>query len=105
MRVDVPQAIRDATEEIHVHPTGRELKDVLETALVDAREQARLRGRRFRGPWLPVEERHFAEEVPGVDVTKRLLFAAATRLGNFYRAFADEIKRIAALAFLENNVA
>ena len=38
MRVHSPQTLRDATEKVHVQPAGRELEDVLESALVHARE-------------------------------------------------------------------
>src|SRR5438093_544599 len=54
--------------------------------------------------WLPAQKRDFAEKVSGLNVIEHLLPAAATLLGNFDRAFTDQIKRIAQIAFLENDI-
>jgi len=53
---------------------------------------------------LPAQERDFAEKISGVNVIEHFLPAATTLLGNFDRAFTDQIKRIAQIAFLENDI-
>src|SRR2546430_12646904 len=54
--------------------------------------------------WLSAEERYFTKKVSGLNVIEYLLPATTTLLGNFDRAFADQIKRIAQIAFLENDI-
>src|SRR5436190_19823725 len=53
---------------------------------------------------LPAQERDFAEKVSGLNIIEHFLSAAATLLGDFDRAFAYQIKRIAQVAFLKNDI-
>src|SRR5438874_7192884 len=54
--------------------------------------------------WLPAQKRDFAEKVSGLNIIEHLLAAAATLLGNLDRPFADQIQRIAQIAFFENDI-
>src|SRR5947207_15015330 len=67
-------------------------------------EHGRFRGACHRRMRLPAQERDFAEKVSGLNIIEHFLSAAATLLGDFDRAFADQIKRIAQVAFVENDI-
>src|SRR4030081_1368257 len=54
---------------------------------------------------LTAQERHLAEKVSGLNVIEHFLPPAATLLGDFDRAFAYQIKRVAQVAFLKNDIA
>src|SRR5260370_204231 len=54
---------------------------------------------------LTARERPFAEKVSGWNVIEHFLPPAATLLGDFDRAFAYQIKRVAQVAFLKNDIA
>ena len=55
MRVDVPQPFRDAAEKIHVQLAGRELKNMLEGALVHCPENSGFDRCRHGGVWTGIE--------------------------------------------------
>src|SRR5207237_6911364 len=63
-----------------------------------------VRRRRHRRMRLATQKRHFAEKVSGLNIIEHLLPSASTLLGDFDRAFADQIKGIAQIAFLENDI-
>src|SRR5437773_7455785 len=66
-------------------------------------EHGRFRGACHRRMRLPAQERALAEKASGLNIIEHFLSAAATLLGDFDRAFAYQIKRIAQIAFLEND--
>src|SRR5213079_765832 len=67
-------------------------------------EHGRFRRACHRRMRLPAQERDFAKKVSGLNIIKHFLSAAATLLGDFDRAFAYQIKRIAQVAFLKNDI-
>src|SRR2546430_5710644 len=89
---------------MHVQTAGRELQNMLEGFLLYRTEHRRFRGACHRRMRLPAKERDFAEKVSGLNIIEHFLAAATTLLGDFDRAFADQIKRIAQIAFLENDI-
>jgi hypothetical protein len=105
VRVHLAQPLGDGAQEIHVQPAWRELEDSLESLVVDRAEQRGLVRGGHGGTRLPIEQRHFAEEVAVLDEPERLLLAAAAGFRDFNRAFADEIKRVAGIAFAEDHLA
>src|SRR5256885_16994287 len=68
-------------------------------------EHSRFRCACHRRMRLTAQERHFAEKVSGLNVIEHFLPPAATLLGDFDRAFAYQIKRVAQVAFLKNDIA
>ena len=105
MRVHAPHTFGDRTQEVHVQPAGREFQDVLESLFLNRAKHCRLRGRSHGGMRLTAQKRIFAEKVAGLNIIEHFLPAAAALLGNFDRTFTNQIKRIAQIAFLENDIA
>src|SRR6266567_6002075 len=104
MRVHTPHALGDRAQKIHVEAAGSEFQNMLEGFFLYRAEHGRFRGACHRRMRLPAQERDFAEKVSGLNIIEHFLSAAATLLGDFDRAFAYQIKRIAQIAFLENDI-
>ena len=82
VRVDLTEATRDRAQKICVQAIGRELENGLESSFVNQGEHCGLGRGRHGGARLPVEQRHFAEEVSRLNERERFLIAAAPELGD-----------------------
>src|SRR4029077_18581030 len=99
-----PHPLSDQAKEIHVQTAGGEFQNMLEGFFFYRAEHGRFRCACHRRMRLAAQECDLAEKVSGLDVIEHFLPAAATLLGDFDRTFADHIKRVAQVAFLENDI-
>src|SRR6266481_37657 len=75
--------------------TGSQFQNMLKGFFFYRAEHSRFRCACHRRMRLAAQERHFAEKVSSLNVIEHFLPAAATLLGDFDRAFAYQIKRVA----------
>ena len=94
MRIHGAQPLGNRVQKIHVQTAGSELENVLESRFIDCPEQSRLSGRGHGGAGLPIEQRHFAEEISRLDKPECLLLTAPAGFRDLHGPFADEIKQI-----------
>src|SRR5258707_15481497 len=84
---------------------GSEFQNMLKGFFFYRAEHSWFRCACHRRMRLTAQERHFAEKVSGLNVIEHFLPAAATLLGVFDRAFAYQIKRVAQVALLKDDIA
>src|SRR5437764_4013662 len=83
---------------------GSQLQNMLKCFFLYRAEHRRVRCACHRRMQLTAQQRHFAEKVSSLNVIEHFLPAAATLLGDFDRAFAYQIKRVAQVAFFKNDI-
>src|SRR5439155_25664574 len=104
MRIHAAKPFANRAQEIHMQATGRELEKMLKCLLFNGAEQSRLCRRGHGGARLVLEQRHLAEKVTLFNITQDLLAPTAILFGNFDRALAHQVQRIAGIALVEYDV-
>src|SRR5438046_6742619 len=84
--------------------TGSQFQNMLKGFFFYRAEHSRFRCACHRRMRLAAQERHFAEKVSSLNVIEHFLPAATTLLGDFDRAFAYQLKRVAQVAFFKNDI-